>query len=186
MTTQIYSRPIAALLTALICGIVFGGHFSGHTAGLVIIAFISGAYIGIKIFYKKTAAIAPLIFFVAVGYISVQPWRSPHFSANHIYFFSDEIPWQVTGVVDSHPVKLEYLKRFVLRAETLKHENESYRVIGKIRVSVTEPGPDIAKGDRIIFRSRLRQIRNFNNPGGFDLDDLPRSPLPAGQRDFQP
>jgi competence protein ComEC len=168
MTRQIYSRPIAALLMALICGIVLGDHFSGHTAGLVIIGFISGGYIGIKIVFKKAAAIAPLIFFTALGYISVQPWLSPNFSADHVYFFSDEIPWQVAGVVDSHPVKLEYLKRFVLRAETLKHKNASHRVIGKIRVSVREPGPDIAKGDRVMFRSRLRQIRNFNNPGGFD------------------
>jgi competence protein ComEC len=168
MTRQVYSRPIAALLIALICGIVLGGHFSGHTASLLIIGFVSAGYIGIKIVYKKAAAAAPLIFFVALGYISIQPWLSPNFSANHLSFFSDEIPWQITGVVDSHPVQLEHLKRFVLRADTLKHKNMDYRVTGKIRVSVRGPGPDIAKGDRVAFHSRLREIRNFNNPGAFD------------------
>jgi competence protein ComEC len=168
MSRQVYSRPIAALLIALICGIVLGVYFSGHTAGLLIIAFVSAGCIGIKIGCQKTAASVPLIFFSALGYISVQPWVSPNFSANHIYFFSDEIAWQVAGVVDSHPVESKYIKRFVLRADTLKHKNVPYRVTGKMRVSVRGPGPVVAKGDRVVFNSRLREIRNFNNPGGFN------------------
>lgn len=168
MSMQVYSRPIAALLIALICGIVLGVYFSGHTAGFLIIAFLSAACIGIRIVYQKTAALAPLIFFMALGYISIHAWVSPNFPANHIHFFSDETPWQVTGVVDSHPVEFKYFKRFVLHAETLKHKKASDRVTGKIRVSVRGPGPEIAKGDRVVFHSRLREIRNFNNPGGFD------------------
>ena len=168
MSLQIYSRPIIALLIALICGIFLGSRFSGHTACLLIIGFVSAGYIGIKIVYKKIAALAPLILFIALGYISIQPWVSPNFSNNHVSFFSDEIRWQIAGVVDSHPVEFKHLKRFVLSADTLKHKNVSHRVTGKIRVSVGGPAPEIAKGDRIEFRSRLREIRNFNNPGGFD------------------
>ena len=168
MSRQVYSRPIIALLIALIGGIVLGDLFAGHAAGLLIIGLVSGGCIAIKIAHKKAAVTAPLIFFIALGYVSVQPWLSPKFSAGHIYFFSDETPWQVAGIVDSHPVEFKYLKRFDLRADTLKHKNVSQRVSGKIRVSVRGPGPDIAKGDRVVFHSRLRQIRNFNNPGGFD------------------
>jgi competence protein ComEC len=168
MDRQIYSRPIVALLIALICGIVLGSRFSGHTASLLIIGFVSAGYIGIKIIYKKRSALAPLIFFIALGYISIQLWVSPNFSSNHVYFFSDEIRWQIAGVVDSHPVEFKYLKRFVLRADTLTHKDMSHRVTGKISVSIGGPGPEISKGDRIEFRSRLRKIRNFNNPGGFD------------------
>ena len=168
MSRQIYSRPIIALLIALICGIFLGSRFSGHTACLLIIGFVSAGYIGIKIVYKKIAALAPLILFIALGYISIQPWVSPNFSNNHVSFFSDEIRWQIAGVVDSHPVEFKHLKRFVLSADTLKHKNVSHRVTGKIRVSVGGPAAEIAKGDRIEFRSRLREIRNFNNPGGFD------------------
>jgi competence protein ComEC len=152
----------------LICGIVLGSRFSGYTASLLIIGLVSAGYIGVKIVFKKIAALAPLIFFIALGYISVQPWVSPNFSSNHVYFFSDEIPWQVAGVVDSQPVEFKHLKSFVLRADTLKHQNVSQWVTGKIRVSVGGPGPEFAKGDRVEFRSRLREIRNFNNPGGFD------------------
>jgi len=93
---------------------------------------------------------------------------SPNFPANHIHFFSEEISWQVTGTVDSPPVESKYLTRFILCADTLKHKKLSYRASGKIRVSVRGPGPDIARGDRVVFHSRLREIRNFNNPGGFN------------------
>jgi competence protein ComEC len=168
MSRQTYARPIVALLLALIGGIVLGEHFSGHPAAVLIIGLVSAGCMGIRIAYKKAAAIGPLIFFAALGYVSVQPWLSPDFPDDHIYLFSDETPWQVTGVVDSPPVEIEYLKRFVLRAETLKQNNESYRVSGRIRVSVRGPGPDFARGDRVTFLSRLREIRNFNNPGGFD------------------
>ena len=85
MSRQIYSRPIIALLIALICGIFLGSRFSGHTACLLIIGFVSAGYIGIKIVYKKIAALAPLILFIALGYISIQPWVSPNFSNNHVH-----------------------------------------------------------------------------------------------------
>jgi competence protein ComEC len=71
-------------------------------------------------------------------------------------------------VVDSHPVEFSYLKKFVLRADTLKHKKVTYRVTGRIRVTVSGQGPVFARGDRVVFRSRLRQPRNFNNPGGFN------------------
>jgi len=168
MSRQFYSRPIIALLIALICGIFVGERFSGYTVGVLVIGFVSAGYIGIRIVFKKSAVLAPLLFFIALGYISVQPWVSPNFSINHVNFFSDEIPWQIGGVVDSHPVEFKYFKRFVLHADTLANKNVLHRVSGKIRVSVSGPGPDIVKGDRVVFRSRLREIRNFNNPGGFD------------------
>jgi competence protein ComEC len=188
MSGQFYSRPIIALLLALICGIVLGDLFSGYTLGGLIIGFVSAGYIGTKIVYKKFAAVAPFILFTALGYISVQPWVSPNFSTNHVNFFSDEISWQIGGVVDSHPVEFKYFKRFVLRADSLKHKNASHRVTGKIRVSVRGPGPDIVKGDRVEFRSRLREIRNFNNPGGFDyqrsmaFENIWRSAYTQGRR----
>ena len=168
MVSHFYSRPIAALLIPLMGGIVLGCQFPGYTIGALSIGFLGAGYIGINLIRKKAAGLIPIILFVVLGYASVQPWVSPHFSANHIQNFSDETRWQITGVVDSHPFEFKYLKKFVLRAETLKHKKASYRVTGKIRVTVSGQGPVFARGDRVVFRSRLRQIRNFNNPGGFN------------------
>ncbi len=168
MVSHFYMRPIAALLISLMGGIVLGSQFSGHTIGTLAIVFFSTGFIGINLIRKKAVGLSPIILYVALGYVAVQPWVAPHFSANHIQKFSDETRWQIAGVVDSHPVELSYLKKFVLRADTLKHKKKSYRVTGRIRVTVSGQGPVFARGDRLVFRSRLRQPRNFNNPGAFN------------------
>jgi len=168
MLNQVYSRPIVPLLISLISGIVLGSRFPGHTVGLLVIVFSGVVLTGINIRRKKAAVLSPIILFASLGYASIQPWVSPNFSNDHIQHFSEETRWQVAGVVDSHPVELKYLKRFVLRVETLSHKKTSRRVTGKVRVSVSGPAPAFAKGDRVVFRSRLREIRNFNNPGGFN------------------
>jgi competence protein ComEC len=168
MVSHFYFRPIATLLMSLMGGILLGCQFPGHAIGMLAIGFLCAGIIGIDLIRKKTAGLSPLILYAALGYMAIQPWIAPHFSSNHIQNFSDETRWQITGVVDSHPVKFSYLKKFVLRADTLKHKNVSYRVSGRIRVTVSGRGPVFARGDRVAFRSRLRRPRNFNNPGGFD------------------
>jgi competence protein ComEC len=163
-----YARPIVALLLSLIGGIALGCQFPGYAKGLLTIAIFGAGYIGISIIRKKTASLIPIFFFVVLGYASVQPWMSPNFSSEHIQHFSDETRWQIYGVVDSHPIEIQYLKKFVLRSDTLTHKKVSHRVSGKIRVTVRGQSPAFDRGDRVVFRSRLRQIRNFNNPGGFN------------------
>lgn len=168
MLRQVYLRPIVPLLIALISGIILGSRFPGHKAGLLVFLFFGAVLTGINIRRNRAAALTPIILFALLGYASIQPWVSPNLSPNHIQHFSDESRWQVAGVVDSHPVEFKYLKRFVLRADTLSHKKQSFRVTGKIRVTVSGPCAAFAKGDRVVFRSRLRAIRNFNNPGGFN------------------
>jgi len=168
MASHYYSRPIAAFVIALMGGIVLGSKFPGHLAAALTIGVLGAGYIGIHIIRKKTAGLIPAIFFVVLGYASVQPWVSPNFSTEHIQHFSDQTRWQISGVVDSHPFKIKYLQKFVLRADTLTHKKVSDRVTGKIRVTVRGPSPAFARGDQVVLRSRLRRIRNFNNPGGFN------------------
>jgi competence protein ComEC len=168
MPIQVYSRPIAGLLFALMGGILCGSHFKGHVLGAVLVICVSAIRTGYRIWRRQAGRWAPIILFTALGYASIQPWVSPRIPADHIHSFSDETRWQVAGVVDSHPRDFTYRKRFILLADTLKYKNAAYRVKGKIRVTVRGRGPEIARGDRVAFRSRLRRPRNFNNPGAFD------------------
>jgi competence protein ComEC len=168
MVNPCYARPVAALLISLMGGIVLGYQWPGCFIGALVIVLCSFALIGIQFIRHKTAGRIPIIFYLALGYASIQPWVAPHFTANHIQNFSDETRWQITGVVDSHPVESSYFKKFVLRADTLSHGEATYRVTGRIQVTASGPGPILARGDRVEFYSRLRQVRNFNNPGGFN------------------
>lgn len=168
MTSHHYSRPIAALLFALMGGILFGSKFAGYVGGAVVIICLSAALTAISVWRRQATRWTPLILFAALGYTSIQPWLSPNLSSDHIDFFSDETRWQISGVVGSHPRDFKYHKRFILLADRLTYNGTSYPVHGKIQVSVRGRGPEIAKGDRVVFSSRLRQPRNFNNPGSFN------------------
>lgn len=168
MPGQVYFRPIAALLFALMGGILFGSQFSGHVTASVVVLSLGAALTGYRIWRRQTARWAPIFLFVALGYASIQPWVSPQLSADHVHSFSDETRWQISGVVSSQPRKFKYFRRFVLLADSLGYKDASYRAKGKIRVTVRGRGPEIARGDHVVLRSRLRRPRNFNNPGGFN------------------
>ncbi|MGD8272513.1 MAG: ComEC/Rec2 family competence protein [Desulfobacterales bacterium] len=168
MVSQFYSRPIAALLFAVMGGILLGSQFEGHVVGAVVIICLSAARTAINIWRRQAIRWTPIILFAALGYASIQPWVSPNLSADHVDSFSDETRWQINGVVGSHPREFKYHQKFILLADSLAYNDTSYPVHGKIWVSVRGRGPQIAEGDRVVFRSRLRQPRNFNNPGGFN------------------
>ncbi len=168
MPGQVYSRPIAALVFALMGGITLGPQFAGYSVGAVIIIILSAALTGFNIWRRKATRWLPLILFVALGYVSIQPWVSPSLPNHHIDSYSDETRWQISGEVLSHPREFKYLQRFVLRADSLAYKKTTYPVHGRVRVTVRGRGPAIAKGDRVVFHSRLRRPRNFNNPGGFN------------------
>lgn len=58
--------------------------------------------------------------------------------------------------------------RFYLKIESLGKENRSFPAAGKIMVSVWGKGPALSAGNRLMFKSKIKKIRNFNNPGRFD------------------
>lgn len=72
------------------------------------------------------------------------------------------------GTILEPPVMREETVTMVVRVDRL-HGMERERAAGeKIRVTVYKPEAALALGDRILFPSRLRAFRNFNNPGRYD------------------
>ena len=168
MSAQVYSRPLIPLLIGLMAGIILGSRFAGLGLWAAGTALSGMALIFVFILQNRTARIIPLLLLIAAGYLSVQPWIHPRFTSNHIRHYLDSQPWKVVGVIDDHPQGHRYGQRFVLRAETLEHNNESFPVTGKLRVTLSGLEALLNKGDRISFTGRMRSIRNFNNPGGFN------------------
>ena len=168
MTAKIYSRPVIPLLASMISGIASGSWFPGYRVWSYSVIFVCAALILYLIKQKKTVFISPIILFIALGYLSIQPWVSPRFPSNHVINFADTHKWKIVGVIDKSPVRYKNRLRFILQAETLVEDNRSFSVTGKIRVTVTGNMPNLSVGDRISFAGRIKSIRNFNNPGGFD------------------
>ncbi len=93
---------------------------------------------------------------------------APRLPANHVSHFVDDETWHVIGTVRDRPQHLADRTRFILTTESLTRRQKSYPVTGAIRVTVRGHVENVHLGDRIGCLARLKEIRNFNNPGGFD------------------
>jgi len=164
-----YRRPVIPLTVALTAGIALGSALPGAGAWAWAVATACAAAIAGCLIRRKAALIYPLALFIAIGYLSLQPWMQPRFPPNHVSHFVNSGPWRIVGVVDNRPLEFESRSQFVLRAECLENGSETHAVTGLLRITAIGATPSLQQGDRIALSSRIGPIRNFNNPGGFDF-----------------
>ncbi len=165
-----YARPLIPLTVAFMAGIALGSLDAGvwgEVAALT--AVLAGAArTAFCLARGRFARLSPLILISAVGVLSIQPWSHPRLPADHVSRLVDTGPWEITGTVDGRPMDFESRIRLILRVEGVSDGQMPQRASGILRVTLLGPTPELHQGDRIRFKSRIRPIRNFNNPGGFD------------------
>ena len=166
--TGVYFRPVIPLLVSLIAGIGAGSRFSGQSACGYCVALVCICWILCCLYKNRGVIFTPIVLFFALGYLSIQPWVAPKFPPHHIVHFQDSDSWKITGVIDTPVATYSNRQKFILRTETLDRNTKNFPVTGKIRVTVSGKGPELILGDRIVFFAKIKSIRNFNNPGGFD------------------
>ena len=169
MIGDIFFRPLIPLLLSIIAGISCGLWFPWHsTCAYLSIICCSGVLL-IKIIGEKSSLFLPLFLFFSLGYISIQPWFPEKLPASHIVNFTDTGPLNISGQVIESPEIRNKRLTFVLLAETVEDNGKIIPVSGKISVKVLNSIPGISIGDKVYFKSGIRSVRNFNNPGGFDF-----------------
>ena len=166
---RFYRRPFIPLTIALMAGIALGSAAPGYGSGALALALVCSLGIVRCLIRRAPAAVYPLLLFIALGYLSLQPWVHPRLPANHVSRFINSGHWRIIGVVDARPLEFETRTKFVLRVECLERGLEAHEVTGLLRVTATGEATTLDQGDRVAIHSRIRSIRNFNNPGGFDF-----------------
>jgi competence protein ComEC len=164
---QVYARPLIPVLLAFMGGIAMGLYLPGlrGVCWAVSGAFLSGVFLARK---GRKVRLLPLVLFFLLGYWSLQGWIAPRLPTNHVSRFIDDHPWHIIGRLDGRPQCMPDRTRFTLRAESLTRKQACYPVTGAIRVTVRGTVNQLHSGDRIACLAKLKDIRNFNNPGGFD------------------
>jgi competence protein ComEC len=168
MSPVFFHRPIVPLLVSIIIGILLGIRFPGKmfwASGLMIMA---GAGTGWVIRKKGACLTTPLLLFIILGYLSIQPWVSPRFPPNHIIHHRDIRALQIEGRVETIDFVKENRTRLTLQTEHIRRDDAAVPAVGRIRVTVFGKHLRLSAGDRISFSSKIRSFRNFNNPGRFD------------------
>ncbi len=165
-----YHRPLVCLVAVFLPGVVAGAVFPGHLFSTGALLLASAVLIAVSLKQGRSVAFLPLVFFLILGYLSIQPWAWPRFPDNHITQYADQSVYTLTGTVADNPRTDRRRTRFILRAQTIKSNESVSPVVGRIRISCYKsPGP-LSKGDVVTLSTTIRPIRNFNNPGGFDYE----------------
>lgn len=169
MNRDIYFRPLIPLLISMIAGLSCGLRFPWHSVWAYLAVTCCSGVLLIKIIRKKSALFLPLFLFFSLGYISIQPWFPEKLPSSHIVNFTDTGSLNISGQVIESPEIRNKRLTFVLLAETVENDGKVIPVSGKISVKVLNTIPEISIGSRVFFKSGIRSVRNFNNPGGFDF-----------------
>jgi len=162
-----YARPLIPALLALMSGITMGLYWPGLPG--VFLAVCAAFLCSISLAWKgRNVRVLPLILVFFLGYWSLQGWIAPNLPPNHVTRFIDDRPWHIIGRLYGRPQCMPDRTRFNLRVESLTRIQVCYPVTGAIRVTVHGNVDYLRSGDRVACLAKLKAIRNFNNPGGFN------------------
>ncbi len=162
-------RPLIPLAVALMLGILLADFVPGKGAAAWALALFAGAVLLHRLRRGLESLFTPLLLFLALGYLSLQPWTEPRFSEDHVLYAAGGRPLRIEGIVDGKPLEFEDRRRFVLRVERLADAHGERPARGLLRVSVFGHDiPPVGHGDRVGLTGAIRRLRTFDNPHGFD------------------
>lgn len=161
-------RPLIPLAMAIIVGIAAGAWRPGYVVATMIGALLSAGWIVSHVVRRRGSLWPPLLFCLLAGYLSIQPWLCAPMPENHVSRFADTGLWHIEGRVIGRPHEKLGRWKWDLATTRLSRENRNIVVCGRIVVTARGQLASLSRGDAISFSGRLRSIRNFANPGGFD------------------
>ncbi len=171
MGANLFARPIIPILITVMAGIICGDRLPGYDSWILWVAMLAAVGVAGAWWRKREALALPLTLFLAIGYLSIQPWTAPVFPVQHVIHHADSRKWAVTGVVTDTPVIRPKRIQFTLAATGLKRGKKDFPVCGRIRVSLGDENTvRIRPGDRIQVTGHLKRVHGFHNPGGFNYE----------------
>lgn len=96
---------------------------------------------------------------------------TPEYSDHHVVSFCDGDPHQVSGIIDSLPKKYPNKTRYTVSCINI----DAKPAVGKLILTVYHDYSKkvlstLSYGEHVSFTSKIRAIRNFSNPGGYDYE----------------
>jgi len=165
-------RPLVAPTLALIAGIFCSSRFQFADEVLLLILliiFLLFLFPPIQRAWKATFCLVIAAAFT-VGWLEMNAYLYRLPDDRHIVNFRCEDPVSITGIIGEpphfYPEKTELLLDVVHLADK---EGRAWPTTGKMLLSFRGT-QKFAYGDVVSARTRLRHVRNFHNPGGFDYE----------------
>ena len=93
----------------------------------------------------------------------------PQFPAHHVVHLLNNKPVTLIGEVVSRPYQKSGRTKFVLDCRWLRNDQNLAKATGKIRVTLSDDTLTVKRGQTLELTGRLRGLKNYQNPGGFDF-----------------
>jgi competence protein ComEC len=158
------------MVPAFIVGIALGAYRPGYAGWVMGALILSVAWLVINILLRRPVLAGPLLWIAFVGYLSIQPWLIDTVPDRHVSRFAGDRIWMISGTIAEQPNFSRGRWRFLLDTDGLRAGGKYYPASGRVLVSGRGYWPGADRGERVMFTGRLRPIRGFSNPGGFDYE----------------
>lgn len=162
-------RPLLYPLLALIAGIWTGDHILFHYSGLacVSLAILMTLFLSVRKKWANAAFALILSFIFVIGLFSISRYQYLRSDVHHVMHFLSHDKLTIEGVVISSE-QISPDKSLMLVECVRRISRQTYsKLTGRIRLIVpSEINFDC--GDFIRFRTSVKPIAGFHNPGGFD------------------
>lgn len=167
--TPCWFRPLLPLTIVFVLGLGCRSIWPDLQWFVLLVAPVAFVWTAWQFLTHRPSGLPPLLLFWSLGYGALAPWLTNDYPQHHVIHFTDGGRYRLVGTVDQAPrTTPDKRLRLVLKVEELGHSGAMQAATGSIRLTVFGAAPMIRNGDRLALESRLRPIRNFRNPGGFD------------------
>ncbi|MCG8553225.1 MAG: ComEC/Rec2 family competence protein, partial [Desulfobacterales bacterium] len=96
---------------------------------------------------------------------------TPDYFDHHVIKFCNGKPHRISGLINSLPKKYQNKTRYTLRCYNIDAESAAGQLILTVYHDHSKKAVrSLLYGEHIILTSKIRAIRNFSNPGGYDYE----------------
>ena len=169
-TMPFWHRPLLPLAAAFALGIAGRSVYPGLDPWALGLMTAAAVWTGWRLCSKRSSRGGPLLLFGTLGFLTLAPLMPRYYPPHHLAHYTDGASYHIVGRVDQAPRPTpDGRLRLVLQVTERGLSPDTLQpAAGKLRLTVYGDAPPIHAGDRLAFKSRLRSIRSFRNPGGFD------------------
>lgn len=160
------------LFVGLTIGIIIGNYYDAPLSVLAVnaIFFIILLFISVKKKMLRLTIFFILPIVVIIGIFNVQKQQYfPHNKNDDISLYSNTGMKTVEGIITESPYTYPQKNVLIVRCLRIFHDDKYIPVSGNVRLTIPSD-LSYSYGDLIRFHSSLKKISNFQNPGGFKVE----------------
>lgn len=164
-------RPLILPLIGLVTGIIIGNYFdlSSYFILISLIFILILLFIANKYSYWKTSLLIIFLIAVFVGIFDMQKQQYTISKDQNIFQHINSGKKTVEGIIIENPTSYPKSNILIVRCLRIIKDGSYFPVEGMVRLAIPAD-LNFSYGDFIRFRSQLKKISSFKNPGGFDYE----------------